>query len=293
MKRAAITIDVDSLRCYREIHGLPPSSSVNDPVYTVALARFFELLEEIKAPATLFLIGADAPLYVSSFAPARALGCEIASHSYAHDYRLTSLPRDALRDDLVRAHDALSIFGEISGFRAPGYNTTPALFEVLTDLRYSYDSSRLPSPLYFLARAAAIRAYSVLRRPSRSLTGSFEAFAGSLAPHRVDGMLELPMACEPLTRVPFFGTSLTALPARARSLLISRAVRTLPYVNFEMHAIDLLDASETDPDLAAAQRDLRIPVREKMRAFRELFRVFRSETEVSTLRDIARAEAVL
>ena len=187
----------------------------------------------------------------------------------------------------------MSPLGEITGFRAPGYNTSPALFAALTDLKYSYDSSRLPSPLYFLLRAAAIIAYAALGRPSRSLIGSFKAFAGSLAPHKIGGMLELPMACEPLTRVPFFGTSVTALPPRLRTRLIARSVRTLPYVNFEMHGIDLLDASETPPDLARAQKDLRVPVKEKMSAFRELFRVLRGECELSTLRDIARAEADL
>lgn len=295
MKHSAITIDVDSLRCYREIHGLRPIDDSADPIYTIALPRFFELLTELNAPATLFLIGADAPRFATYFAPTKSLGCEIGNHSYAHNYRLTALQAHELREDLARAHAALtplSPTGEIIGFRAPGYNTTDTLFAALTDLKYSYDSSRLPSPAYYLARAAAITAYAALQRPSRSMVGAFAAFSGELGPHRIGDLLELPMACEPLTRLPLFGTSVVMLPPRARAAFITRAVRTLPYVNFEMHAIDLLDRTEVPADLASVQRDLRVPVKEKMRAFRELFRVLHQETELTTLRDIARAEAV-
>jgi hypothetical protein len=220
---------------------------------------------------------------------------EIASHSFAHDYRLTQRSPAELRGDLSRAHAALSSLTPgrpIMGFRAPGYNTSPDLLAAVAELGYSYDSSRLPSPLYFGLRAAAIGAYALLRRPSRSLVGSFSAFAGSLAPYYEGPLLELPMACEPLTRWPLIGTTYVVLPRRARLPLALSAVRRLPYVNFEMHAIDLLDRSEVPPDLAAAQRDLAVPVAEKMRAFRELFRMFADECSLMTLRDIADTERV-
>jgi hypothetical protein len=315
VKRAAITIDVDSLRCYREIHGLgsgsggtsPPADPTfapltarfacepdaeEDPIYTRALPRFFGLLEEIHAPATLFLIGADAPRYAAQFAPAKALGAELASHSFAHDYRLIERSGEELKRDLTLADEALRPLDPgLCGFRAPGYNTSPALFAALTDLKYSYDSSRLPSPAYYLARAAAIRAYAALGRPSQSLTGELSAFTGSLAPHRVHGMLELPMSCEPLSRMPLFGTSIALLPSAIARAFTVRTVRALSYVNFEMHAIDLLDASEVPAELAKHQRDLRVPLAKKIAAFRQVFRIFREEAELFTLRDIARAEA--
>ena len=48
---AAITIDVDSLRFYREIHGLPDGPDEDDPIYTIAMPRFWELIEEASVPA--------------------------------------------------------------------------------------------------------------------------------------------------------------------------------------------------------------------------------------------------
>lgn len=309
---AAVTIDVDSLRFYRQIHGLAAPAGAaaqtlaTDPIYTIALPRFWALVEEARIPPTLFLIGADAPAHPAAFAPARALGAEIANHSFAHDYRLTAATPEAIADDLARAHAALAPLapgGEVCGFRAPGYNTSAPLLEGVRALGYRYDSSLLPSPAYFAARAAAIRLYAALGRPSRSLAGDVRAFAGPQTPYWAeparpwrraeDGILELPMACDPLTRLPLFGTSWVLAPARLRDGALRRALARLPLLNFEMHAIDLLDASDpgVGTDLAAAQRDLRVPARTKIEAFRTLFRTLADRARVSTLGGAAAALA--
>ena len=49
MSSAAVTIDVDSLRFYRAIHGRSgaPLPLSEDPIYTVALERFYALSEPL------------------------------------------------------------------------------------------------------------------------------------------------------------------------------------------------------------------------------------------------------
>ena len=69
MKRAAFTIDVDSIRHYYDIHGLPQPEAGTDPIYTIAMPRFWALIREFGIPATLFLIGKDAPEYAEYFTP--------------------------------------------------------------------------------------------------------------------------------------------------------------------------------------------------------------------------------
>ncbi len=299
---AAVSIDVDSLPFYRQIHGLPPREGP-DPIYDVALPRFFELLFEARVPATLFLVGADAPQHAAAFAPVRELGCEIASHSYAHDYRLSTHDRAAIRADLVAADRALSPLSpdrRIVGFRAPGYNTSATLLEEVLALGYRYDSSLLPAPLYYLARAAAIGGYQLRGRPSASLVGRWSAFAGPLGPYRTtpahpdrpvpDGpLLELPMAVEPSSRFWLIGTTWVMLPGLLRDRLLGRALRKLPVLNFELHGIDLLDGSDPgiEPELVAAQPDLRISTRSKVAAFRSLLKTLRERTEVMTLASLA------
>jgi hypothetical protein len=307
MTTAAITIDVDSLRFYREIHGLPPSDPSDDPIYTIAMPRFFELIGEAGVPATLFLIGEDAARHPSAFAPARGLDCEIASHSFSHDYRLIERSREEIDRDLARAEEALAPIagGRIEGFRAPGYNVSAELLGRLIARGYSYDSSLLPAPAYWAARALAIGGHAIGRRRSRSLVGDPRAFAGPLDPYRTTparpwrkkqngALLEIPIACAPSTRVPLIGTWWTMMPPPLREALLDRALRKLPCINVELHAIDLLDRSDpgVPRELASVQPDLRIGADEKRRAFQTLFERLRANAQVMTLRAIAHLHPV-
>jgi hypothetical protein len=306
MALASITIDVDSLRFYREIHGLPSApSEAPDPIYTIALPRFFELLAECGAPATLFLIGADAPAHASAIrAGVAASRSEVASHSFSHDYRLSTQSDDAIRDDLSRGHTALlPLAGDapIVGFRAPGYNVSSAMLKAVAQLGYRYDSSLLPSPWYFAARGSAIAAYRARGRRTHSLLGNPRQFLGPLAPYRFEpdapwrdggtsaSMLELPMACDPITRLWLIGTTWVLLPPALRELALDSALRRLSHFNFEMHAIDLLHPSDSPElaDLARVQPDLRVPVSAKIAAFSKLFGRLRRERNLLTLRDAA------
>lgn len=302
MRVAAISIDVDSLHHYLAIHGLSAPAPEEDPIYTVAMPRFFALLEEVGVPATVFLIGRDVGPHLEGLRVARRLGCEIASHSYSHDYRLFERSRAEIDAELGRAEAALLPLSgaPVVGFRAPGYNTSPQLLSALLARGYRYDSSLLPAPPYWAARAAAISGYRLRGRPSASRVGDARAFAGPLGPYRTtpeapwrpqaDGPLrELPMACLPWLRAPVFGTSWVMAPAPARRAMLAWSLRKLACFNFELHAIDLLDG--TDPGvpaaLAAAQLDLRVPWGRKVAALRQLFTRMREDRPVRTLADIA------
>jgi hypothetical protein len=75
-------------------------------------------------------------------------------------------------------------------------------------------------------------------------------------------LLELPITTG-LGGFPLIGTFLATLPgAVARAL--ATGTGSLPLFNLELHAIDLLDASDASPALAARQRDLRVPAAAKI-----------------------------
>lgn len=306
--RAAVTIDVDSLRFYAQIHGLSCArnrDARDDPVYTTALPRFAALLREAGIRATVFAVGQDAARHPEAFAFVASTGSELASHSFRHDYRLSQRTPPEIETDLARAEEALhplcpaphdGASRGVRGFRAPGYNVSPALLAVVVRRGYRYDSSLLPAPLYWVARAATLARYTVVRRPSASLRGRLAAFAGPLGPYRTrpetpwapdprGALLELPMAVSPRTRLPIIGTSWTLFPSLLRRRLLDDALARLPLFNFEMHAIDLLGPS--DPGipkaLIDAQPDLRVTVDEKMALFSELFSTLARSGEVRTL----------
>ncbi len=305
--RSAITIDVDSLRHYRAIHGLTPVPLHDDPIYRVAMHRFWGLIEGLDLSATVFAIGEDAAEHPEAFAAVMRTGSEIASHSHRHDYRLTRQSEQVIADDLACADAALRPLNggkPIVGFRAPGYNVSPALLQAILQLGYRYDSSLLPSPLYWAARWSVINGYGLLGRESASLGGAAHQFAGPLKPYRTTvetpwspdpagPLIEMPMACEPTTRTPLIGTSWVVTPEVVRNTMLDRTLRKLDCVVFEMHAIDLLDTTD-DPslaELAEHQRDLHVPAMKKASAFQQLFHRLKDETEVCTLATLSQAVA--
>ena len=303
MKRAAFTIDVDSIRHYYEIHGLPYSEVESDPIYSIAMPRFWELIKEFGIPATLFLIGKDAPAYAEYFVPVEETHSEIASHSYAHDYRLCQQSHESILADLRSADQALrplNLNRPILGFRAPGYNINSKVLTAVQQLGYRYDSSVLPSPPYFAARWSIINAYRLRGRESQSLAGQLRQFTRGTSPYRFNPekpfrtnpqgtLIEFPMACSPIARIPLIGTSLAVFPDQLQNLLLGYSTRSLSFFNFEMHAIDLLD--ETDHPclerLAEFQPDLRTRVSRKTHKLRRLLEKICQYYSVQTLASIA------
>ncbi len=301
----ALTIDVDALPFYRRIHGGDATARLDDdPVYTLGMPRFFALAAKHGLRPTVFFVGADAPRFSAALRPGLAeTKAEIASHSFTHDYHLSTRTAAAIDADLAAAEDALeAAFGARPvGFRAPGYNVSPQLLAVVAARGYGYDSSLLPAPGYWGLRAAAIGAYALLGRPSGSLVGPGPQFAGPLTPYRAGPeapwspraggpLVELPMAVEPRTRTPFIGTTITTFP-RALVDAAARQVTRLPLVNLELHAIDLVDASDHPAlaELAGAQRDVRVPVREKLARLDSVLGILTQTHAPTTLAEAARA----
>lgn len=312
MTTAAVTIDVDGTGCYHEIHGLPPPP--NDPIFAVALPRFLELCDKVGVRATLFVVGRDL---VGDDADARRAttkraaddGHEIASHSFAHDYALSTRAPAAIQADLARADDAIfaTTGRRARGFRAPGYNQSEALFDALEGAGYAYDSSFMPTPAYFAARAAAIALYRARRRPSRSLVGDVREFLAPRAPFfpargrrfRRAGsaddrrrVIELPIAVSSKLRLPWIGTNLALFPDAVGARLTRAVLDDARPAILELHAIDFAGADDGfSRELVAAQPDLQVPLATKMRRLEAALRAVRDARPVETLADMAARHA--
>ncbi len=307
----ALTIDVDALRCYRDIHGLPPRDDEEDPIFTRALPRFLALLDALGKKGTLFVVGRDlkTPAHAKAIRDAARAGHEIASHSYEHDYRLSRLPAVRIALDLEAADDVIErVSGKRpAGFRAPGYNQSEALMDALDERGYAYDSSFFPTPAYFAARALAIGLYRARRRSSRSLVGDVREFASPRAPfvpavgarfrpakdgERSRRFVELPMGTA--ARLPWLGTTLALANDLVGEALTRAALSRddVPAV-LELHAIDFLsDEDGTEPELVRAQPDLRVPLADKLRRLEKAMALVVERREVLPLVELAaRAQA--
>lgn len=300
---AAISVDLDTLPHYLRIQGLDEAlidEKARSLVSKVAIDRYLELFD--GRPATFFAIGEDLadPDMARALKASHAAGVEIASHSFSHDYALSRMPVEKIADDLKAADEAITAAVGVApvGFRAPGYTLSPQLLQAVAARGYVYDSSTFPAVPYYSAKALVMGALSLLGRPSRAVLDTPRVLFAPRVPYRPDllapysigtaPLLELPMSVGPLTRLPFIGTLVTQLPwllvkATYQGLKIDRLL------NFELHAIDVLDESDGVPAaLARQQRDLKVPVREKLKRLKEVFGWLWSDGEPVTLAEASK-----
>lgn len=110
----------------------------------------FDLLEELDAKATFFVLGMTAERYPDLVREIAGRGHELACHGYAHE-RVHSQTQDEFRRDVEHCADVIEKLGgrRPLGFRAPAFSITrdtPWAYETLAELGFRYDSSQYDSP---------------------------------------------------------------------------------------------------------------------------------------------------
>jgi hypothetical protein len=307
--RACLTVDLDSLRCYRDIHGLDQSGSdTADAAYTIGVRRLIDFFEAASVPATLFVVGKDAehPAHAELLREATGKGFELGNHTYSHFYDLPERPAQVQRDEISRGEDAIEAAGGTRpvGYRAPGYNIAPNILEIVRSRGYLYDSSVFPCPPYYFAKGAIMAWQRLRSRPSRSAMtpianllapiGPYRPAADQLWKHDPDSEMpvEIPMCLVPGVRFPVIGTSLHLMGQGGFDAvfpLLRGAYKRI--FQLEFHAIDFMDADDlipSDPSsaaLIAAQPDLRIPWPQKRALYAHVIARLRETYRFATLED--------
>ncbi len=306
-KICAISVDLDPLTAYYEIHGLgDPPPKVRYTILRKALPRFQEMLQEAGIPATFFVVGRDLERCNEGCETltqmVEELGCEVANHTYSHPYDLNRLPLQVIDSEVRRGHEALvDLVGEEHapvGFRSPGYGIGSKVMEVLANHAYRYDSSMMPSPPYYLAKAAVMAGMFMRGRSSKSVMGDPRFLACPPEPYRPDPvnpwlrgngpLVEMPVAVLPFTRIPAIGTLLAVSSEPVRRFVLGGMAKR-PFFNFELHGIDLSDAIEDriPTELAGRQPDLRVPYAEKRQRFLTTIEQLKTDHTFMTLGDAA------
>ena len=254
---ATLSVDLDNLWCYQRSFGLEGWRQYPS-FLEVALPRLLDLLDRLELRLTLFVIARDAERAGVRvlLAEAVARGHEVANHSYDHETELHLWPRARVREELVRAGEAIeAACGQRPrGFRGPAYGTSADLLGVLAELGYAYDASSYPNTLGMLARHYHRRQMARLGGKAALSEGMYGNFADAMKPlapylwSLPEGTLvEVPVTTLPLLRLPFHGTYLNQLashaPGLARAyfgsaLWLCRRREVPP--SFLLHAADLL-----------------------------------------------------
>ncbi len=301
MRLCAVSVDLDEIPFYFQIHGLPaPGAPARTAVYDVAVPRLRALADAAKIPLTLFAIGSDLAVSADAREKLRAAheaGHEIGNHSLDHRYDLTRLSYDEIVKQIDGGASAIheAVGSRPVGFRAPGYTITDQVFAALGDLGVKYDSSVFPCPPYYALKAAAIGGIALRGRTSQSIVDNPRVLTAPTRPYRVGrpywergaGLMELPIQVTRGARLPYIGTTITmAGPWKAR--LLTRMCVGEPLVNLELHGIDVLDRADGLEALAPHQVDVRVPVRGKLASLHAVIDTLkRADYTFVTLRDAA------
>ncbi len=313
--RACVSVDLDSLNCYRAIHGLSSSATdddASDAAYTIGVRRLLDFFAAENIESTLFVIGRDtaAPAHRALLKQAHNSGHELANHTFSHHYNLRALPEGLQRMEFAKCEDAIfEITGrQPVGFRAPGYNIDENLLKICRQRGYLYDSSVFPCPPYYMAKGAVMSWLKLRGRPSRSQMTRAEALLSPLQPYYpkkakfwrarktsnnlhelAQDLIEIPVLVIPGVRFPVIGTSLHLLKKKGFDAAYPLLRRAQPDIlNLEFHAIDFMDS--TDPgvqDLVGIQPDLAIPWEQKRALYRHVFAKIRENYTFSTLENAA------
>ena len=263
-----LTIDLDGAWCYRQIHGVGGGDDDDDdPLLAAGLPRFLELCARLSVTATLFVVGVDLrrERYARLIAAAAAAGHQVMSHSHSHAYDLSRWPRARIVDDVAASVAAIEAVtgARPTGFRAPGYNLSPALLDAVVDVGLRWSSSLLPAPAYFGARALVIARTALAGRRSASLLGDPRAFGLRRRRRHPNGLEEFPISAP--WGVPLTGTVLALLPDSAAAWLGDAAALRSSGVGddplLELHAADFVDGEL----LPAGQPDRHVPLVDKLR----------------------------
>lgn len=311
--KCAISVDLDGLGCYYRIHGLGSApAELEHVIFERALPRAAALFAGKNLHVTWFVIGrdvdADAALtdHAARAANAQRLrtlaerGDELANHSYSHPYDLARLSASAIDSEIASCDRVLRSIGKtgVRGFRAPGYDVSPAMLDTLARLGYRYDSSVFPAPGYYAAKAAVMTALTALGRPSGAVLTNPRALAAPADPYRPSmtspwrrgqaPLVELPVAVTPFTRLPAIGTTLLVAPALVRRKLIDWMARRT-FFNLELHGIDFADADRDGipGELVDRQPDLRISIDDKLDRMDAVLDEVARRWEFATLADVA------
>jgi hypothetical protein len=304
----SVSVDLDPVACYYRIHALGPHpAALGDVVMRRAVPRYLEIFERHGIRATFFVVASDLAGSTPSAQAARALvraivaaGHEVANHSLTHPYDLAKLPRTRVVEEIRRADGELraTTGSAVIGFRAPGYDVSPAILDELGALGYAYDSSIFPAPGYYAAKAVVLAAMKLAGRKSGAVMTDARALVAPAVPYRPatsapwrrgqSPVVELPIGVTPWWRVPAIGTNLLLAPVGVRSRWLE-AMRARAFFNFELHGIDLVDA-ELDgipSELVARQPDLRASLQTKQRALEATLGRIGLDARFERLREVA------
>ena len=278
-RSASIHIDIDSPETLLRFWGFHGIGVDLDGFYDLAMSRALSLLRQCGIQATFFCVGSELERSSAAAAMIRQAsreGHEIANHTYSHPFALSTLSADDIRTEVAACSAVIRRVTGTSpvGFRAPGYQVTARVLQVLEELGIEYDSSAFWSVLH-----PAMRVYRRIVS-ERTAAGEFGAASIGLPrdiyyPGREDwtrkgeprALVEVPLPRTRMLSLPFYSNFHLATGSLYRALSV--ALMNQPYFVYLVHLVEFTDLSDGLPPQLRAHPNVRTETAVKLNALRD------------------------
>ena len=145
-KYAAITMDVEDW--YTNDYFLECKGTDSNYHMLDGLDVLVQLLSDNHIPATFFTLTEVLPFVGKSLVEAEKMGSEVAVHGYTHNRPLT-MELDEFRNQIIKAKGLVEdcVGHECIGYRAPTYAINDEHLDIIRELGFKYDSSKVAHSL--------------------------------------------------------------------------------------------------------------------------------------------------
>lgn len=300
---ASVSVDLDNEWAYLKTQGIAEWSGFPSYLDKV-VPRILSELKDADLDITFFVVGKDAeqPENANALRQIADAGHEIANHSFMHEPWLHLYSRAELENDFEKSEAAiLNATGcRPTGFRGPGFSSSPLVRQMLLARGYRYDASLFPTTLGPVARAY-FRLNSKLpaeeKKKRSGLYGSLSDAFSTLRPFEIEpGLMEVPVTTMPLVRFPVHLSYLLFLAQYSEALarLYWRTAVTLCRIrnvgpSLLLHPTDFLDG--TDVPRMSFFPAMQIPAQRKIALVRFALGLLKQHWSTGTVAAHARAGA--
>lgn len=214
LKTVAVTIDVETDWGGRLSVGPGNCHGIEE-----GIPYLLHLLDELKIKATFFISGEVVSEYADIIKSIVEQGHEIASHGFKHDVDYSTMSKKEISEQISKSKTILE--DEIGvtplGFRAPQFRVNEAVYEVLSELNFKYDSS--------MVRGILPTRYNNLSIPSK--------------PFMKSNLLGIPISTMPYLKVPLGLLWINAMGFNMFRFLLKGTESPNPVILY-LHPFDLI-----------------------------------------------------
>ena len=257
-----VHVDLDNLSVYKKfLH--PNTALAQANIYDQAVPNLLDIFRSTRTKSRLFVIGEDLEGNPENAIRALNLaiseGHEIGNHSYSHPSNFLNLDFEERRSEIRKTDDLIrTVLGfSAKSFRAPGYAGCWDNLQILRELEYNSDCSRLP--------AVYSTGLDMLFRVSGDKEKILPSF---LRPNTWSWLLNSPENFTEIEQIRNFKGDIWSFPNSSTLLfkfpkMLARMKRSWKRSNtpFLFHAIDFIDCYEPNSKIPA----LNIPFLRRMK----------------------------